>query len=1012
MGSAAARAGDDVTAAANLRAALALWRGPALADVLTAPFAASAAAKLDEARLNAVEDLLDVLLRLGRFAEAVEASDAWTGADPLRERLRAGRMRALSAVGRQAEALAGYEETRRALAEELGVDPSPGLAAAHLAVLRGECAEGVASVPASSPTTRAATGSARSARPAHLRLSLTSFVGREGDLARVREMLATGRLVTLVGPGGAGKTRLAAELTARLPERVSGPAGLAVAASRFSSADGLAAERATTRLADEPSADVVAAELAPVGAGDEVPRAVLAALGISEPNPGLAGSSEMLTAHARRSTLDKIADAIGARRTLLLLDNCEHVIVAAARLADELLRRCPGLSILATSREPLTIAGEAVYPVPPLAVPEGTVVVSEATRFAAVRLFADRAVAVRPDFAVDGDNVEAVAAICRRLDGLPLAIELAAARVRSLSARQIADRLDDRFRLLTGGSRVGLARHRTLRAVVEWSWDLLDQAESVLARRFAVFAGGATLEAVEQVCSDDRLPVRDVLDALAGLVDKSLIERVGSATTRYRMLETIHEYSAERLREAGERERAELAHARYYRDVVEANAPQLIGADQIAALATITADIDNLMVAFHRARERADADLVVRLAAGLGPVWTLRGLHAAAATWLTDALAVKGDAPPIARALTLCFACVNLAASGRFAEVGPYAEELLDVVVEHQLAERHPLLALVEPALALKDGDNARVLALLDGVTARADPVARACALILRAHVYEEMSEPERGEVDIAEAIRVLRTTGDRWLLSLALSNQAQVCAQRGDYEAAAKHGAEGMALIEELGPFQGYQLLSAQNAIHVARTGDTEGARRQLLAMRDAPHSGLLGAIMVEAALGHVDLLRGELESASRHVLRALELYEPARDTMPPQMRVMLLVGLAQIEITAGELDTAAARLREAAVLSFNVDDLPVLGMVVMMRAWLTHRRGAAVRAAWLLGRAALIRGRLDLSDSLVRDFVTDLRDELGEARYQEAFERGRAGERQAAISEMRSDVSGESMP
>lgn len=986
-GAGALREGEDARAADLLRAALALWRGPALADLADAPFAASAAARLAEARLTAVEDLLDALLRLGGHAEAVAVSEPYVAGAPLRERLRAARVRALGGVGRQAEALAVYEQTRTALADELGVDPSAGLAAAHLAVLRGEI--GPVTAPARAPVAALDDGG-RSATANRPRQPLTSFVGRERDVARVGAMLAEGRLVTLVGPGGSGKTRLAGAV-----------------ATGWTPAPGDGAYAGPADAAGG-APDIVLAELAPVGEPDEVPRAVLAALGVTEPTPGFTAPGDVLAARARRTTLDRITETIGARRVLLLLDNCEHLVVAAARLADELLRRCPALSVLATSREPLTIAGESVYPVPPLAAPESPVTAPRALEFAAVRLFADRAAAVWPDFGVVADNVEAVAAICGRLDGLPLAIELAAARVRSLSARQIAERLDDRFRLLTGGSRVGLARHRTLRAVVEWSWELLGPAESLLARRFSVFAGGATLEALEGVCADAALPAGDVLDALAGLVDKSLVEAVGSSTTRYRMLETIHEYSAERLREAGEREALADAHGRYFRDLAEDAAPRLHGPGQATALAVMDADFDNLMAAYHRALPRGDADLVLRIAAALGPVWTLRGLHAAAATWLTDALAVPGESSPDARALALCFGVVNLAASGRFNEVEPHAAELLDLVRRHRLDERHPLLALVEPAMAIKDGDDARVIALLDAVVARPEPVARACGLLLRGHVLEEAGDPEHAERDVVAAIGLLRSLGDRWLLSLALGVLAQADAERGDYEAAAVHGAEAEALVEELGAFQTSPLLAAQNALHLARAGDIEGARTRLRAFVGSGRAGQLGAIMLEGALAEIGLLAGDLEAAHGHGRRALELYETAAEALPRQIRVMVLTGFAQVEIARGELAAATTTLDEAIAGALDAEDLPVLGSVMALRARLVHAGGEPDHAAWLLGRAARIRGRLNLSDPHLWRFVEELRGELGEAAYLAAFADGRDCARETAVAQLRAETPG----
>ncbi|WP_326796776.1 AAA family ATPase [Streptomyces sp. NBC_01808] len=547
-------AGDAVAARRLLEEALALWRGPALADVADAPFAAAPAHRLEELRLEATEDRIEAGLAEGgpggaRPGAAVPELEALTVAHPLRERPRALLMRALYATGRQPEALGAYEEYRALLAEELGADPSEALRELHVAVLRGEApgrrggggpigtrrgGEGdpygtkPAGASGSYGTRPGATGGPYRTKPdpstgpgapgappppvrTSLRAALTSFVGRDDELRRVRALLGGSRLVTLTGPGGAGKTRLATTAAEAL-------------------------------LGDSPGG-VWLVELAPVTGGDDVPFAVLGALGQRE-------TAVLDNRHLPpRDVLTRLTDTLAAAPTTLVLDNCEHVVSAAVHLADHLLRRCPELRVLATSREPLGIDGEALCPVPPPSLPpqdthdarDGR---DEQATGAAVRLFADRARAARPDFAVGPANAAAVAEICRRLDGLPLAIELAAARLRSLPVEQVAARLDNRFRLLTTGSRTALPRHRTLQAVVAWSWELLGDEERRLAEWLSVFPGGATPESVAGVCGMD---VVTALDLLAALADKSLLQITEapqganaepSAGPRYRMLET------------------------------------------------------------------------------------------------------------------------------------------------------------------------------------------------------------------------------------------------------------------------------------------------------------------------------------------------------------------------------------------------------------------------------------------------------------------------------------------
>ncbi|WP_017573959.1 ATP-binding protein, partial [Nocardiopsis halotolerans] len=410
----ALRAGRHDAAAEHLARALDLWRGDPLSDIGPLPYAESAAVHLREIRLGAVEDRAEAGMALPGEAPRTAELERLAAAHPLRERLRALLVRALDAEGRRAEALSAYEDHRIRLAEELGTDPGPELRSLHLRLLREERAPG----PASVPGVASAAGPVSAPSPrGNLRAPLTTFVGREGERRLVGERLAEYRLVTLVGPGGVGKTRLASVPPADTADRV------------------------------------WLVELGPVDDPDGVPRAVAGALGL----------------RGRTDPVSALVDALTAADTLLVLDCCEHVVDAAAGLAGELLGRCPRLRVLATSREPLGVPGEALCPVPPLA-PE-----------AARRLFTDRARAARPDFSPTGE----VTRICQRLDGLPLAIELAAARLRSMTVEALTAGLDDRFRVLGVGSRTAPPRHRTLRGVVAWSWDLLTDTERDAAERLS-----------------------------------------------------------------------------------------------------------------------------------------------------------------------------------------------------------------------------------------------------------------------------------------------------------------------------------------------------------------------------------------------------------------------------------------------------------------------------------------------------------------------------------------------
>ncbi|MFE9357975.1 BTAD domain-containing putative transcriptional regulator [Streptomyces olivaceoviridis] len=630
-GRTALTAGDHQRAAALLRDALALWRGPALPDL---PDAHADRARLEELRLAVVQDRTDAELGLGGGPELVPELRALLRERPLDERLYGQLMRALHAAGRSAEALAVFEEARRSLADELGADPSPALSALHLHLLRD--------------------GSRTPARP-RLPAQLTRFVGREPELARIDRALTDSRLVTLTGPGGVGKTRLALE----------------AARAR---ADGNATRSATgadSRPAD--ARDVCLVELAPLTDGARIPYAVLAALGVRD------GFRSPAT-----DALDRLLAALADREVLLVLDNCEHLVESAARTTALLLGACPAVRVLATGRESLGITGEVLVPVPPL--PEEP----------AVRLLLDRARAVRPDF----DGHARVAEICRALDGLPLAIELAAARLRTLSVDELADRLHDRFRVLARGDRAKAPRHRTLRAVVEWSWELLDAAERDLASRLTVFAGGATLDAVAAVCG---VPYPE--DALASLVEKSFLE---VSDGRYRMLETIRAFAAESLTGPGQPDatparprqpgtartnsrqpsttpsttpgdprqpsttpgepsadarRLRAAHAAYFLRLAEHAEPLLRGGGQLPWLGRLAAEQGNLDAALRYLTEAAPRD-ALRLTAALTWFRRLRGLHGDRVPGARALLAAVGEEPPPGLAEEYAL-CVMNAVSGR-----------------------------------------------------------------------------------------------------------------------------------------------------------------------------------------------------------------------------------------------------------------------------------------------------------------------------------------------------------
>ncbi|MEU3479673.1 ATP-binding protein [Streptomyces sp. NPDC033754] len=571
-GSAALSVGDAVRAAALLDEALGLWRGPALAD-LPGRDADPLVVRLEQRHARARRDRFAADLALGRAADVLAPLAALAAGHPLDEPVQALRIRALRAAGRPAEALAAYEEVRADLADRLGTDPGPELRALHAELL---------DTPPPAPT------------PVRLPARLTSFIGRDGELGALAAGWADRRLVTLTGPGGVGKTRLALE-----------------AAETFE------------------GGPVHVAELASVREESSVAAAVLSALGARETQ--LWNGPAVAEATGPKGALAHLVEYCSGRRMLLVLDNCEHVIGAAAELAQTLLTRCPGVTVLATSREPLGVPGEVLSPLGPL--PVGM----------ALRLLGERGAAARPGFRV-GDDPEAAEEVCRRLDGLPLAIELAAARLRMLSVRQIADRLDDRFRLLTSGARTVLPRQQTLRAVVDWSWELLDEGERAVLRRLAVFTGGCDLAAAETVCADGAH--KDVLDVLGALVDKSLVVAGPAADgrgMRFRLLETVAEYAGERLDEAGERAATERRHLAYYRELARRTDPELRGSGQVAAIAVLEREHGNLRTALRTAVALGDEQEALCLVHSLSWFWQLRNHQTDARTWAATAARLGPD---------------------------------------------------------------------------------------------------------------------------------------------------------------------------------------------------------------------------------------------------------------------------------------------------------------------------------------------------------------------------------
>jgi len=596
----------------------------------------------------------------------------------------------------------------------------------------------------------------------NLPAQVSSFIGREGELAAVRALVGGSRLVTLIGVGGAGKTRL----------------GLEVAAG----------------LLDGTGDGVWFVDLAPLADPDLVSVTVAEVLGVRQ-GPG-------------HPVTDTVVQAVGQRSLLVLLDNCEHVIGACAKLADALLRGCPNLALLATSREPLGIGGERVYRVPSLGTPADGADGEEIWASEAVRLLADRAAAQGVPLAGDESAAEVAGRICRRLDGIPLALELAAARLRVMPAAELEARLDERFSLLTGGSRAGLPRQQTLRAMVDWSWELLNPAERAVLAALSVFAGGFGLAAAEVVAADQEVSPGEVVGLLGALVDKSLVQfdRTGAGPGRYRLLETVRHYAAGRLDAQGPAavNHARTAHRDYYLALAEAAAPQLVAADQAEWLDRLDAELGNLRSAIAVSLAQAEPEPGIRLAAALRVYWRVRG-HAAEGADVLQALlaAPAAAAATLPRARALAAAANLLQQTGGYAIAADYCQEALAIA---RAVGDEPLVAdlLHQRAwILMRQGQPGAARPLIEqglGLARRlGEPDLTGLLVSARAAAKYAAGDPEDAARDAAEALRLFRQAGDRQEAGVMLCNLGYNELSAGDLDAARRHLVESLDIARAL---------------------------------------------------------------------------------------------------------------------------------------------------------------------------------------------------------------------
>jgi predicted ATPase len=869
-GSAAAAAGAPEVAAAKLTEALSLWRGRPLADIEYEPSAAEPVIRLAELRLEALEERLESELLLGGELDLVAELESLTSAYPLRERFRRHLMLALYRAGRQADALEVYRETRRLLVAELGVEPGPALQAVNRAILVQDESLG--------PRPPEPVGAPAVPERPETGVRTTPFVGRVRErraLARLLRAPET-RLVTLVGPGGAGKTRLAQELGRELGTGFRHGA--------------------------------VVVDLVPVADPDLLATGIAGTLGLQE--------------SLGRDPVESLVAFLRGRDMLLILDNFEHLL-EAAKFVPALLARAPGPTLVVTSRAPLRVSGEHVFPVPPLELPDlaGPLTPEGVRRLDAVRLFVQRAQRARRDFELTAGNAQAVSELCVRLDGLPLALELAAARVRLLSPRAIVDRLGLRLDLLRDEAPDTAERHRSLRAAIEWSYELLDDEEQQLFACLGVFSGSFTLDAAEVVAGTHGL---DAIETVESLLDNSLLRSLPTAgeEPRFGMLETIREYAVERLAARADEDDVRRRHAVHYLGIAEKAEPELRGPAQLLWLERLDADNDNLRAALDWAVVNEELELGLRGGAGLWRFWQTRSQNGEGRERLERLLALDP------RDVDATVVATGVAAAGRLAFImGDYATarcRLNDSLPAHRRVGAVPWAPMTLGVLAL--------IALAYG---------------------EDEATPL-----VEESVELARGSRDWWVQSVNLSALAEVLRARSEFGKARLALEEGLRAARECGDIRNIgRILSVLGLVALAQD-DHERARRlfeeALEVQRECRDTWNISRTL--ANLGLVAQARGDREEATRGVGKALVMQAESNDRDGVGTSLQLLAELAADAGRASRavcLASAALVLREEAA-AFPMNRLQRAGVDVdALRAQLDEE---AFEEAWSGGRSMML--------------------------------------------------------
>jgi predicted ATPase/DNA-binding SARP family transcriptional activator len=956
-----ARQGQDPAA---YRAALDLYTGDLLPEDRYEEWISTRQETLRQECQVLLVELAGLYVARAAHPAAIQTLRQVLTSDPAHEEAHRSLMRLYTLTGQRTQALRQYQSLQEALHRELGAEPEaesrqlyqqilagsfpptepPQKPQPATGAMSGSTADTLAGTEQIGETRGGAILAQRSGHrlpvgtdflslnrqdtPHNLSIQVTSFIGREREKVEIRSLLVTTRLLTLTGPGGCGKTRLALEVA--------------------------------TDLLAEYHDGVWLIALAPLAEPALVPQAVAAALGVWEV-PG-------------RQIIETLTSYLQRKRAVVVLDNCEHLIDSCAQLCDVLLRTCPHLRLLATSREPLHIAGEVTWPVPSLALPDLRQLppLDALVGYAAMQLFIDRARAVLSTFTVTEQNAAVVAQVCYRLDGLPLAIELAAAQVRALAVPQIADRLADRFGLLVGGSRTTLSRQQTLKATLDWSYDLLSEHERVVYRRLTVFAGGFSLEAAEAVGAGDGMDKSEILNLLTHLVDKSLVlmeEQLGAA--RYRLLETIRQYGLERLTESGEATLVRRRHARFFLALAEAAEPELHGVRQAAWLERLEREHDNLRNALAWSLEAADAgdaEVGLRLAGALAWFWRVRGHLTEGRRWLEGVLSRAVEHSPT-RARTLASAGALTVFQGDYLVARSWLEA--SVAIARELREKQSLAyALVWRSLAEVFQGNFAAVRALDG-----------------------------------ESRAIFHELGDRWGLALALMLSGIPAAETGDYALAHARFAKSLALFRELGDTWGIADATVNLANVAYRQGDYALARARLdevLAIeQERPDKWVL--VRALSLMGEVARTQGDYATAAAACAESIAV---ARELgLKATIEAWSLRSLGYVSCVQGDTHRAAAHFAESLALFRTSKARLGIACCLMGFAVVASADARPERAVRLFGAAAAlldtIKATLAPADrSEYERTVAALRGQLGTQEFAVAWEEGQALTLEQAIA------------